>query len=350
MLMTHSGVTLLDDARMTDGVVLFAPCGGDRVYLVHKNGTVAHEWATGRGFTFWTYLLPNGNLFTNERMEERKGVALTGSGILREYDWAGNVVWEHFDPYQHHDARKMAHGGAIYAAYREMSATEQAQVSGGVAGSEAGGDMFGEVLREVDASGAVIWEWDFVNLGYDRFAMHHNANRWSAGHTNTVEPLDGDRVLVSCKTLNMVFIVDKASGDVVWHFQDEALGGQHDAQMLDTGNVLVFANGAYARDLHHSQVWEIDPRTDTVVWSYKQRDNPQGFFSPHIGGVQRLASGNTLVCEGAKGCVFEVTPEGDVVWQYICPFTAEVPDFGAINWLFRARQYAVDGPEVQGCV
>lgn len=346
MLMTQTGVTHHNKARATEGYVLMAPCGGDRVYLVHTDGHVVHEWQTAHGFTFWVYLLPNGRLFTNERAAERKGVALTGSGLLREYDWDGNLVWEHYDPYQHHDGRKLDTGGAIYAAYTEMSAAEQAQVRGGVAGTEAGPDMFGECLREVDAEGAVVWEWDFARLGFDQTALHHNANRWSAGHTNKVEPLDGGRVLVSCKTLNMVFIVDKASGDVVWRFQDEALGGQHDAQMLENGNVLVFANGAFSRDLHHSQVWEIDPNTDEVLWRYLQRDNPQGFFSPHIGGVQRLASGHTLVCEGAKGCVFEVTPAGDVVWQYVCPFTAEVPNFGAINWLFRARHYAPGAPEV----
>ena len=43
------------------------------------------------------------------------------------------------------------------------------------------------------------------------------------------------------------------------------------------------------------------------------------FFSTHISGVQRLASGNTLICEGAKGAIFEATPDRDVVWHYVNP-------------------------------
>ena len=72
----------------------------------------------------------------------------------------------------------------------------------------------------------------------------------------------------------------------------------------------------------------------------------QGPRSPHVGGCQRLPSGNTLVCEGAKGCIFEVTPDGDVVWEYVCPYFNEATGFGKINWLFRARHYTAGTPEL----
>ena len=350
MIPAQTGVTFSDPDRVTPGHILFAPAGGDTVYLVNRAGHESHRWTVGHGFTFWCSLLKNGNLFVNERSAERKGVTLTSSGVMREYDWDGALVWEHRDPYQHHDARKLDTGGVMYLAYTEMEPAEQALVQGGVPGSEAEGGLFGEVIREVDAAGEVVWEWPLSNLGYDQFPLHRNANRWSNGHTNTVLPLDDGRVLVSCKVMNLLFMVDKTSNEVVWHYQDDEMGGQHDAQMLDNGNILIFANGAYASDLHFSQVWEIDPNSNTVVWSYATKDNPQSFFSPHIGGCQRLPSGNTLICEGAKGCLFEVTPDGEIVWQYICPYTAEVPTFGKINWLFRARHYAPDAPDLGGRV
>ena len=44
------------------------------------------------------YLLPNGHLFANERSATRKGVALTVSGRLAEYDRDGRLVWSHEDP------------------------------------------------------------------------------------------------------------------------------------------------------------------------------------------------------------------------------------------------------------
>ena len=350
MLILNTGVTYSKPERCSPGLVLYAPIGGDQVYLVDYQGAIAHQWSVGTGFTNWCCLLPNGNLFVNERCDDRKGVALTGSGLMREYDWDGNLVWEHLDPYQHHDARRLRNGGAAYLAFTELSKEEQAQIIGGVPGSESPPGIFGEAIREVDEAGNVVWEWNLSELDYEQFPLHPNANRWSRGHTNTIQQLADGNYLVSCKVLNLIFIVDRQTNCVIWSCQNDEMGGQHDAQMLDSGNILLFANGAYASDLHYSQVWEIDPAKDEIVWTFKVKDNPQSFFSPHIGGCQRLHSGNTLVCEGAKGCIFEVTPDGDIVWEYVSPHTVEVPVFGKINWLFRARHYLPDSAEIQNRV
>ena len=190
-------------------------------------------------------MLPNGNLFSNERSEVRKGVALTASGRLAEYDASGGVVWSHMDPYQHHDARRLGEG-AVYAAFSELSEAEKRAVIGGIPGSETEGGPYGEVIREVNEEGETVWDWNFLSLGPDTHPLHRNSNRWSYGHTNTVCPLADGNYLVNSKNMNLLFIVERPTGRVVWEFQDDALGGQHDAQMLDNGNILVFANGAYA--------------------------------------------------------------------------------------------------------
>lgn len=349
MLIQNTGVTFHDTDRATPGLVLFKPTESEHAVLVNYSGAVAHQWKVGKGLTSWCYLLANGNLLVNERCEHPKGVALTVSGLMREYDWQGNIVWEHLDPYQHHDVRRLK-GGAVYAAYTDISPEAQSRIAGGIPGSEPENGMAGEVIREIDDDGNIVWEWDCTNIGTDRFPLHRNSNRWSNGHTNTIERLSNGNYLVSSKSRNLVFIVDRQTGAVLWHYQNDNLGGQHDAQMLDTGNILLFANGTYAADLHHSQVWEIDPKTNKIVWYYRARKNPMSFFSPMIGGCQRLPGGNTLICEGAKGCIFEVTPEGDVVWEYVSPYFNFHPMFNEINWLFRARHYLPDSPEIRNRV
>ena len=109
MLLQHTGVTRSTQGA-TDGYVLFHPIAGNQVYLIDYTGAVAHSWSVGIGFTNWCYLRPDGNLFVNERCENPQGVELTGSGLMREYDWQGNLVWEHLDPWQHHDARRLENG------------------------------------------------------------------------------------------------------------------------------------------------------------------------------------------------------------------------------------------------
>jgi hypothetical protein len=54
------------------------------------------------------------------------------------------------------------------------------------------------------------------------------------------------------------------------------------------------------------------------IWSYTAT-KPTDFFSELISGAQRLENGNTLICSGVEGRIFEVTPKGEVVWDYRNP-------------------------------
>ncbi|MDG1049221.1 MAG: hypothetical protein P8R46_03340, partial [Planctomycetota bacterium] len=62
------------------------------------------------------------------------------------------------------------------------------------------------------------------------------------------------------------------------------------------------------------------PAAPTLAWSWGGGD--ERIFNGHISGAERLASGNTLVCLGEEGRVFEVTPAGAVVWEYLQDFKA----------------------------
>ena len=87
------------------------------------------------------------------------------------------------------------------------------------------------------------------------------------------------------------------------------------------------------------------------MWRY-EGSPPWTFYSPHISGAQRLWTGNTLICEGLWGRIFEVTPGGDIVWEYIsshfgpCGPASEVHSKAIGNWVFRAYRYAPDSPEI----
>ena len=75
-------------------------------------------------------------------------------------------------------------------------------------------------------------------------------------------------------------------------------------------------------------------------WSAVVEDLDLEFFSPYISGAQRLPNGNTLICEGVHGRIFEVTPARDVVWEYISPFFFDESGRpGVNNWVFRAFRY-----------
>jgi len=83
----------------------------------------------------------------------------------------------------------------------------------------------------------------------------------------------------------------------------------------------------------------VDPRTSEIVWQYADQ-SPFEFFSPYISNAQRLANGNTLICEGVHGRIFEVTRDGEVVWEFVSPHFFDEPSGpGLNNWVFRAFRY-----------
>lgn len=356
MLIQNTGVTYHDKDKATPGFTLFSRNFSNQVWLIDIDGNVVHEWETTGGATHFNYLLPNGNLWVCERLEEGPKVVSGKSGRMREYDWDGNVVWEHLDDHQHHDGRRLENGGAVYIAWFPLSDEDAAQVEGGLAGTEVDGDkIYGEVIREVDTEGNVVWE--FYNNGpefIENYKIHPLAPREEYGHANTVAPLPNGDYLVSYRVFDLLVIIDRQTGRLKWEYQNHSLGGQHDSHMLDNGNILVFANGHNSPGgaPNTSEVWEIDPESKDIVWRYFPKKNPLTFWSPHISGCQRLETGNTLICEGGQGCIFEVTPDGEVVWEFINPFFGPHPVLpgSETNWVFRAKRYAADSPEIKNRV
>lgn len=148
--------------------------------------------------------------------------------------------------------------------------------------------------------------------------------------------------------------------------EDQKLFGQHDAHWIPDGlsgegHLLLFNNG-YQRGTgeDYSTVDELvlplgpDGRyveaadggygPDEPVWRYTAA-NRTDFYSFNISGAMRLPNGNTLICSGAPGILFEVTPDGEVVWQYN---NAVGGGRGNSRNVFRAYRFAADFPGLAG--
>ena len=111
------------------------------------------------------------------------------------------------------------------------------------------------------------------------------------------------------------------------------------------GNILIYDNGGWAgygppnpgaptgtrnalRD--HSRIMEFNPVTLKMVWEYKDcctGSRGHRFYSGYISAAQRLPNGNTMITEGSNGRLFEVTPEKEIVWEYINVFFYDKPEY-----------------------
>ena len=175
-------------------------------------------------------------------------------------------------------------------------------------------------------SNKIEWEW--------RAHKHINKKKWKSKgleifHMNSIQYISKNPInnkeafLISSPFLGEIFLIDKISKKILWSSKKIKLIFQHDPHYLKNGNILVFDNG-----ISHSRVIEININKNTVIWEYKGSsvaiethkqfnsllDNQ--FHSPIISGARRLSNGNTLITDGLRGHIFEVTASKKTIWNY----------------------------------
>jgi len=346
-------VTIYKPEKAYNGFTLFAPMTQvpSNVWLIDMQGRFVHRWQMPYAPGVYGILLQNGNLLYAGKDPAGPVPDFGGSaGVLLEVDWNGNLVWKYEDPYLSHDFFRMDNGNTMVLRWTPMPDEIAAKVKGGVPGTERQGVIWSDVLQEISPDGKVVWEW----LAYEHFDPEIDVlcplcprDRWGQANACYVMP-DGN-IIVSYAFMDLIEIVDKATGDIKWRWGGAGkLGFQHNPTVLDNGNILLFDNGRH-RPLapDYTRVIEINPTTNEIEWEYKA-DPPTDFYASFIGGCQRLPNGNTLICEGPKGRFFEVTPAGETVWEYINPFYYQYSRFGLTNMTFRAYRYGPDYPGLKG--
>jgi Arylsulfotransferase (ASST) len=225
---------------------------------------------------------------------------------------------------------------------RPLPAEIARRVRGGLTGSEADGTIYADYLVEMTTAGETVWEWrSWEHLDPEACPITPQDHRAEWTHGNTVAETADGHILVSFRNISTVVMIERQTGNIIWRLGRPPLAQQHDPRPLPNGNILIFDNGTHRADhpATFSRVIEVDPRTNAIVWEYTDQSLFE-FFSPYISGAQRLANGNTLICEGYHGRIFEVTRECQVVWEYVSPdFFREPGRPGLNNWVFRAFRY-----------
>lgn len=337
-----------------NGYTLFAPKGGEQIWLIDMQGRFVHCWQTAYKPGEHAKLLSNGHLLYAARVEEGPFVGEFGGagGVLLELDWNGKEVWRYEDPFMHHDFYRMDNSNTMVLRWEAVPDDIAAKVKGGMPGTERKGVIWGDSFHEIDKEGNIVWEW----YGYDHLdpeidvinPLIHRAE-WS--HCNSCEVLPDGNIMTASLALDIILIIDKKTGDVKWRWGRGELAAPHNPTLLDNGNILVFDNGLYRQQIYqrYSRVLEIEQETGKIVWEYMDK-TPSNFFASFISGCQRLPNGNTFICEGPTGRFFEITKDGEIVWEYINPFFYDIPMemIGFSNLVFRAHRYGPDYPGLTG--
>jgi len=299
--------------------------GSNYADLIDMEGRMCHRWHSDEGIGY-AHLLPYGNLLIRTSPPADAGGAekIGGSSTaILELDWDGNVVWEYRNPMVHHDYERLPNGNTLVLLFENLSPEMTASIRGGAPGDSDPESMFGDIVQEIAPDGSIVYEWkawEHLDPEEDAICPLEDRVEWTHGNSLKITP-EGD-LIVSYRRINTVGIVDKASGDFRWKWGRGEISHPHHPTYLSNGNILLFDNGFHRPVGTYSRVVEVNPATSEIVWEY--RGQPAiSFYSQATSSAERLPNGNTLICEGTPGRIFEVTANKEVVWEYINPVFAD---------------------------
>ena len=362
-----TGLTHHDPGLSFKGYTLLAPIGGDSALLLDMDGRIVHRWRVP-GFTvFCPKLMPDGRLLAlcNDSSVERPPnpgpndqpppspqiYRLIGgaSTDLLELEWDGSMSWRYSNVAIHHDFAPLENGNVIIPEFLELPADVASRVRGGFKRrGEKLPPLIGDDFIEVDRDGNIVDRihlWQLLDPVKDPIGPLER--RWEWTHTNSLDITRDGGLLFSCRWNSRVGIIDRATKTLSWRYGDPDTFYQHHASALTNGNLLIFDNGMNRlQAMSYSRVVEVNPKDSSVAWSYEANPQQQ-FFSGHISGCHRLPNGNTLICEGTSGRIFEVTPAREIAWEWINPIHHTRGEM-RISWVFRAYRYGPDYPGLAG--
>ncbi len=248
--------------------------------------------------------------------------------------------------------------------------------------------------------GAIVWQWNLwdhlvqdadpakPNYGQiaensDRVDINFTADPTNDDpfHLNSLDySPEFDQILISNRNFSEIWIIDHSTSSAeasspyggrstkggrllyrwgnpqAWGavpFSEQQISVQHNAQWIPqglpgAGNILLFNNMTPGLS-NSSSVLELTLPVDSYgyydltdklqpaspTWSYASPE-PETFYSSYISGAQRLPNGHTLICSGAQGHIFEITPDGEILWSYLSEFE------GGPLPVFRSYWYPLD--------
>jgi len=358
------GVVSHDQQRSCPGYGLYTIPGMSRADLIDRDGTTVHHWshpqpdASRPASLRWSrsILLENGDLLVvgiDETQWEESGHprrAADDARYLMRLNWDGELLWKR-QMRAHHDVEVTPSGNILTLTFKRRDAPKIHPSVPIRIDRLTLLDQDGVRLESRSLLPAVLKHPEIFpittkapdELGGDPWVdlFHANSCEWMK-HAELVEvdPIyASDNVLVCFRHQHCIAIFNWTRKEVVWSWGKGKIWGPHDAQVMPDGKILLFDNGL---GIGRSRAILLDPITKEIVWQWRA-DPPTDFYTEFRGSVQLLPNGNFLLSESDAGRAFEITSDGEVVWEFLCPHS---PRPGRRAGISRMQLYApelVDG-------
>ena len=332
-------ITYIGD-KAENGYTLYTSSHEASAMLVDMSGEEVHRWYVppeeiwtedGSGgrpalgpyvYIRKSYMFPNGDLLA---LYEGSGDTPWGLGLVK-FDKDSNVLWTYLDERAHHDLDVGA-DGSIFLLTHAMR-HDDVDVPGA-----AEPPLIEDFLTILSPDGEVRKRMSLFDMvAQSRFRWLYSGLTPKAAedplHTNSVIEVNAEAgaasgvaregdLMISFRNIKLVAVVDPEEEKIVWGTTGPWIG-QHSAEPLANGNILLFDNNGNFNGPGGSRVIEFKPETMEIVWQFEgsEKDPLKSVLRSE---ATRLGNGNTLITESQAGRFLEVTADGEVVWEYVNP-------------------------------
>ncbi|WP_254273632.1 aryl-sulfate sulfotransferase [Haloarcula marina] len=274
-----------------------------RLVALDERGELNWTYESREGANAWFFdvdPLPNGNfLVVSPR---------SGNTLVYELDPETRTrEWERLLPYEDtHDIDMLNDTALVISHMRAWN--ESQQVSND------------EIVVYNLTTDSVTWRWRYRNHVDTDLDGGMNAD-WS--HSNDVDAVGDDQFLLSPRNFDQVLLINRSTKAIDMRLGEDdnhsVLNEQHNPDYLvgedGTPTILV-------ADSHNNRIVEYARTNGTWTKTWEVGSNSLNWPRD----ADRLPNGNTLITDTLNHRVIEVTPTGEIVWEYYAtwgPYDAE---------------------------
>ncbi|WP_227353401.1 arylsulfotransferase family protein [Haladaptatus salinisoli] len=270
-----------------------------KLVAIGPKGNVKWVHHTAKHGMVWGYdvdPMPNGNLFVT-------GTANGGTVVYEFNPRTQEHVWKETLPiHDTHDVDLINNGTQLLVA-NMRAYNEKAQRNDD--------SIFVYDLKKDE----VVWRWYF-RKHYPKSTAKNYSNDWT--HVNDVDKIGEGRYLASPRNFDQAIVVNRSTNQIEMRLgsddNHDVLHKQHNPDYLESkdGNPTLLV-----ADSDNGRIVEYEKRGDDWkrTWALGKRDDLRW---PR--DADRLPNGNTLIGDTKHQRVLEVTPTGDVVWEFYTPW------------------------------
>jgi hypothetical protein len=315
----HTIGTIQYDPGAFDGYTMLNPLAYDTAYIINNCGEVINQWTSAYQNGMFAQVTKNGTLYKSGISVNNTSIQAGGaSGILQEFDWNNNLLWEYeiadSNSRLHHDVEILPNGNLLGIVWERKDSLACVNAGRNPVNLSKNGMWFTGVLEIKPLypdSAEIVWEWH----AWDHLVQDYDSNRLNFGdisvskglldinHNDKLSPdwahVNGidynvqlDQIVMSSPMFNELWIIDHSTSSIEAASDTGGLSNKGGKLLWRWGNPATYGEGQSNDQrlfFQHDCQWVTEgSRFVNQISVFSNRDTISG----HLGSIVKVLNTN----------------------------------------------------------